>query len=201
MDLPSTSNDFPGFERFFCLDEPGDAAAYRGRLSISVDDAFASTRGEIIPRSVRVDWAMGGVTPSDFVFATTVAAVIVSDRVVGVLTSHGFRGWGVYPLRMFTRNGTEVLGYSGLSVVGRCGPIDNSRSEKFMKRMPGGTFPRWRGLRFDETSWDGSDFFIPRGKGATIFVVDAVKNALEEARIRNVDFARLDEIERSVLYP
>jgi hypothetical protein len=52
------------------------------------------------------------------------------------------------------------------------------------------------GLFFDETSWDGSDLFQPQG---TLFVLvrDSVRRALEEAKVRNVAFERITDIERT----
>ena len=80
---------------------------------------------------------------------------------------------------------------------GRCGPIENDRSVKFEKVMPGGVFPWWRGLYFDPESWDGSHLFMPAGRTGWIFAVDEVKQAFDDAKVKNVSFRRLDEVERS----
>ena len=79
-------------------------------------------------------------------------------------------------------------------MLGRCGPIDNSRSEIIQKRLPGGWVPHWKGLYFDPATWDGSDIFQPEGTGY-ILVVESVKRALVRAKVKNLVFKRLDEID------
>jgi hypothetical protein len=51
------------------------------------------------------------------------------------------------------------------------------------------------GLLFDPASWDGSDLFMPAGKNSWKFVVQEVKEAFEKAKVRNIDFTPLDQME------
>jgi hypothetical protein len=90
-------------------------------------------------------------------------------------------------------------GYSGIAVTGRCGPIDDRLSEEVTLGPPAPHGRARRGLRglcFPPDSWDGNDFFTSEAGGAWIFVVQRVKDALEKAQLRNVEFQRLSEIER-----
>jgi hypothetical protein len=138
----------------------------------------------------------GKARPTDVVWTGYACPVIVSDRVVSILTEARFTGWDTYRVVLSDKSGESLSGYRGLVVHGRCGPIDNSRSVKFNKVMPGGVIPWWRGLYFDPATWDGSGLFMPTGNVGWIFVVEAVKRAIEKAKVKNVLFTPLDEVER-----
>jgi hypothetical protein len=196
MASKSTSNAFPGYDRLFLLWDPVSPRAYRGRISIELD-AFGLTRGEAPARPVAVEWATGGRTPGDVIWTTSVAPVIVSDRVLDVLRAAGFRGWDTYPVEVVDAEERRVPGYHGLSIHARSGPIDDSRSVKVDRIFPGGVFPMWKGLFFDPTSWDGSDLFMPAGTNAFIFVVKEVRDAFRKAKIKNVVFKSVTEMENA----
>ena len=75
----------------------------------------------------------------------------MSERVIAALRTASANGWSTYPARLEAEDGTEVTGYSGLIVTGRCGPIDNARSvqvEKVVVGNPKGHAPVWKGLYF-----------------------------------------------------
>jgi hypothetical protein len=190
----STSSRFPGFANTFVLDDPGNSRAFRGDIALSVDDAFAVTRAEISVDSVEVRWSMGASAPGDIVRTTIAAPMIVSDRVVTILRV--FSGWITYPVKLIGKNGSQLPGYHGLAITGRCGPIDNARAIKFDKIMPGGIYPWWRGLYFDPMTWDGTDLFMPIDRVGWIFVVERVRRALERANVGDLVFTSLDDIER-----
>ena len=165
MALRPASEVFPGFDRLYLLGEPGTSRAFRADLALSIDQAFAITRAESHPdEPVRAKWSMGGRQPTDMIWTRIAAPVLVNDRVIGLLEALGARGWNTYRIELVGRDGDKVSGYRGLSVHGRCGGIDNSRSVKVMKRYPGGVFPEWRGLFFDPETWDGSELFMPAGR-------------------------------------
>jgi hypothetical protein len=124
--------------------------------------------------------------------------VLVSERFLDVLREHGFTGWTTFPVRVFLHDGSELKGYSGFAVTGRAGPIDDSLSEEVIlpPLVPSGRArPGLRGACFAPESWDGSDFFAC-GDSSAITVTETVRQALEAARLSNVAFKRLSEIER-----
>jgi hypothetical protein len=139
---------------------------------------------------------MGSSTPGDVVWTTLAVPILLSERVTGLLRERGFSGWDVVPVELKDKHGGALPTYYFLRAKGRCGLIDNSRSAKFDKIMPGGVFPRWRGLYFDPTTWDGSDVFTSSSDVAWVFVVEEVKRAFEKAKVKNVLFTPLDEVER-----
>ena len=198
MGSGSTSKEFPGFDKIFLLGEAGSNRAFRGDLDVETD-TFGLTRAEVHPtQPVRVGWGMGRARPVDsMMWATHAAIVIVADSVVQLLRSHGFTGWTTYEVAVRDKQGEPAPGYHGLAVTGRCGPIDPSLSVELPRIRPTGVFTIWKGLFFDPASWDGSDFFTSTQNMGSVFVVDAVKQAFERAKIRNVHFTALDQFERS----
>lgn len=142
---------------------------------------------------------MGRFTPTDVIWTSLVAPIIVSDRLVAILRHEGFVGWDTFNVSLKGKSGEPIDGYSGLVVRGRCGKIEDTLSVQFDKTMPAGVFPWWRGLYFDPATWDGSDFFMPAGNVGWVFVTEAVKRALEKAKVRNVEFIALSEVERLLL--
>jgi hypothetical protein len=198
MGLKSTSKGFPGFDRIFSLGESGSRRAFRGDMDIGTrEEAFGLTRAEVHPfHPVPIKWAMGSSKPMPVMWTTFVAPIIVADSVVQVLRSHGFTGWSLYDVTVRDKQDQLIPGYSGLSVTGRCGNIDWASGIEVPRIFPAGIFPVWKGLFFDPESWDGSDFFMPAEPVGYVFVVEAVKKALERAKIRNMGFTPLAQFER-----
>jgi hypothetical protein len=189
------SKAFPGFSNTYALGE-GSFNTFRVDIETSIEDAWAVLRAEKSPPvPVEARYAMGRTKPSDFIRTTLATPFIISDRVVEILKAGGFSGWRTYPIDLFDKGGVRIPGYHGLAVHGRCGPVDDSRSVKLDKILPGGIFPRWYGLFFDPATWDGSDVFMTSSDQAWVFVVEAVKRAFERAQVTNVRFESLDTIE------
>jgi hypothetical protein len=173
--------------------------AFRGDVGVETD-AFGLTRAEQHPaQAVNVSWAMGRASPSEVIWTTMGTMVIIADSVVQLLRSHGFTGWSLYDVSVRDKQGQLIPGYRGLAVTGRCANIDNSQSIEVPRIFPTGISPTWKGLFFDPASWDGSDLFMPTPSTGWKFVVEDVKKAFEQAKIRNVMFTPLEQIERSML--
>jgi len=191
----STSSPFPGFSRIYRLLEPGASRAFRASLDMTGEEASLLLGGDADSTAViQGRWAMGGSNPQDIVWTTLALPMVVSERVVGILRESGFSGWDVLPVELRDKDGLLLPTYYYLRVRGRCGPIESGRSEKIDKIYPGGVFPIWRGLYFDAETWDGSDLFMAIGAGFK-FVVESVKHVFEEAKVKNVLFTPLNEVE------
>lgn len=117
---------------------------------------------------------MGRPKPSDFVFTTLGTLYLVSPRVLSLFAEIKASGWRQYPVSLRDKLDAVVAGYAGLAVTGRCGPALSSRSMRVEMTMPGGVFPIWKGMYFDEASWDGSDVFTFPGT-AMVVVVERVR--------------------------
>lgn len=145
------------------------------------------------PWYVPIYWQTGRKIPGDVIF-TGAGIVAIHERVRQLLLEHHFTGWRTYPVHVAGPAEGGYEDYHGLAITGRCGPFDYSRSVPFQKQMPGGVFTYLRGEYFDEATWDGSDLFVPQ-RTTAILVVEAVKRAFEQAKVRNVRFTRLTECE------
>ena len=193
MDLRSDSETFPGFSHIYKMSESGGSRAFRATLEI--DDDYPLFTGEVKrDMPIQAHWFMGAARPVDIIWTGFAVPVLVSERVVQILREGKFTGWDVTPVELRDKAGAHLPGYYFLSVLGRCGPIDYSRSETIQERLPGGWFPRLKGLYFDPATWDGSDIFLPEGTRFK-FAVEPVKRALVRAKVKNIVFTRLDEIE------
>jgi hypothetical protein len=140
-----------------------------------------------------------GSTACDWVSTSTAYISIVSTRLVNAIRQ--FRGWRTFPVCVYGKHGKRIPGYHGLAVIGRCGPIDNSRSVQQWrppKAVTGKPYRAWVGLYFDESSWDGSDIFMPECT-ALICVTEPVKESVTRARLTNVRLVALSEMENTKL--
>lgn len=142
---------------------------------------------------------MGSAKPTTtpVMWTTHAIPIIVADSVVQLLRTEGFTGWTTYAVAVRDKQGEPAPGYHGLAVTGRCGNLDHSMSLELSRIRPTGVFKFWKGLFFDPASWDGSDLFMPAQRYGYVFVVEAVKQTFERAKIRNVSFTPLDQFERS----
>lgn len=200
MGSPLTTSSFPGFESVFKLSDPVANPPFRGKLLF--EKPFRLLRAELSPpEPVRVEHAMGG-KPQDLIWTTWAAVFLISDRVRELLEGAHVTGWKTYPVEVTDRQGAIIPGYHGFAATGRCGPIDPSRSELYLKPPPvpqGKACWHRKGLFFEPSSWDGSDVFCPSDGSGFIFLLDRVKRLLEKAKVRNVKFKKLVDYE--VLVP
>jgi hypothetical protein len=142
---------------------------------------------------------MGGREPADVVWTTSLSPLIIHCRVRDLLLEEGITGWTTYPVLLIGKNAKAYPDYVGVSILGRCAPQDLSRSGMVMQQYPGGWFPHLKGHYFDESSWDGQDLFMERrnarGFGnAAIFVSEKVVQAAWRAKVTNVSFTRLTDV-------
>ena len=189
---------FPGFADLFSISDPVASRPYRGEidrgeLAVDLSRAEASTDHPII-----VSWAMGSPEPGDIVWTTYAAPLIVHTRVIDLLAHHKFTGWTTYPVEVHTKSDRLVPDYFGLSITGRCGRVDLSRSAIEIQEYPGGWIPHFRGHYFIPDTWDGSDLFMEApdqlGRVSTWrMMTGTLKRALAKAKVKNILVRRLTD--------
>jgi hypothetical protein len=205
---------FPGFEKLFTFSDPMATRPYRGMFGpnraigdrTNLDLAIGLSRGEAtIEQPVQVSHAMGSGIPGDVVWTTLGTPLIVHARIVELLQAHGFTGWSTYPVALVTKSGEASADYVGLTIHGRCGRVDLSRSTIELVEYPGGWFPHFKGRFFVPESWDGTDLFMEApdqlGMISTIrMMTGPVRRALEKAKVRNLEFCSLmdESVDRGV---
>lgn len=180
-----------------------------------VDEAFdkGAVRVRFVSSSKDVDnWAVGTCTGAiklersagrvcrDFVGTTHAGFYLLSQRLQDALSKEAISGWRACPVELTMSTGDSVPNYAAIGITGRCGPLQNGRSKKVTRQLPGTNSPSdcWVGLYFAEDTWDGSDLFRPEGTMLTIATARA-KKAIEDATATNVRFRPLLEVERAVL--
>ena len=92
-------------------------------------------------------------------------------------------------------SGRPVTGFSGLSILGRSGPIDLTKSEIVYKTVvPGAPVAKYfKGKFVDLQEWDQSDFFLPAGYHGT-FMSERAANLFYKRSKKN-DLRNLEDIE------
>ena len=191
---------FPGFEHIYSFKDPLSKRPLRGKFDTKIDP-LGLTRGEITTAAeiIPISWEMGGPLPFDLVWTTSAHPVIVNRRVIDLLQDCGALGWRTYAVNVTDKTGKLHQDFAGLTVLGRCGAVDLSRSAVVLSKYPGGWFPHFLGHYFPEDSWDGNDIFMeePDSAGqitANIFVTEKVRKAFDKAKIQNLRFQSLTEM-------
>lgn len=190
------SRTFPGFSSIYYLSGRSAGRPFHADIEMTDKESVKMPRAELtLPRPVQARWAMGRKKPGDVIWTTLAIPVLVSERLITILRDAGFQGFGTYAVNLVGHDGVPIPGYHGLSIHGRCGPIDESKAVQVPRIYPGGVFPVWLGMYFDPDTWDGSDLFMPDDPPGAIFVTEEVKRAFEKAKIKNVQFTPLPEEE------
>jgi len=185
------------FRRLFALQDPFNSRYFRGRVLFAREiDRNALLVGDFggVTEPLKVGHADGRLM-ADIVWTDNVAVILISKRLIVALRKAGFSGWTTYPVDLETNEGIHPE-YSGLTITGRSGPIDNSRGQWICRDDEPGRF--LRGLYFDEQSWDGTDFFVPQ---RTIYplITQPVRDCLHRLEVKNVRCDQLAEVLRSEL--
>lgn len=179
----------------YVFDSAGRRTALHVDVQEEIEEPWDVFRGSVVPKTPLTFHRHSCSKPMDRIASTWVALELVSDRVVQTLRAGAFTGWSTYPVRVFGKDKREIPGYHGWSVTGRCGPIDRSLSQKIWAdpTVPGGEASyKWKGLLFDPRTWDGSDIFCPKGTTFT-FVTERVRDALERAKLTNIELEPITE--------
>lgn len=189
----------PLFASLFQLSDPVSRRPYRGKFE-PFHLGVGLSRGEAkCNHPVQVRWAMGGTEPGDLIWTTAAHPLIAHARVIDLFERNRFTGWAAYPAEVFSKVGTLLHDYVGLTITGRCDRVDLTRSKVVLHLMPGGWVPRFLGHYFTPDSWDGSDLFMERpdvmGQISMIrFISEPVKHALASAKVKNLVVTPLNEL-------
>jgi len=127
-----------------------------------------------------------------------VSLLLISDKMKNFLELNNLTGWKTFPIQFLDKKGSEILGYHGFSITGRCGPIDYAKSELIEKLVPATPpfFLRkfYKGLYVGLDRWDGTDFFVPEGV-LHIIITESASNVLKKNKLTNIYLKNLLEIE------
>lgn len=151
-------------------------------------------RGDwISDRMLCANWAMGKRDPGDIVVGQSTAWFYLSERLQRLCQVHQLTGWTTQPILLHNKAGDICPGYGVLSITGRCGPQDRRKGEVVPGQKLGKNYVQHRGMYFDESTWDGSDFFLSNEGGSFVFATDRVKNLFDKYKIEGFEFTPLTE--------
>jgi hypothetical protein len=121
---------------------------------------------------------------------------LISDKMITVLEENALTGWKTFAVKVLDKQGQEISGYHGLSITGRCGKIDYSKSEITEKRLvPNGPLAKYyKSLHISLDEWDGTDFFLP-GKTLWTIMTRTAAEALKKNKLTNIKLENIAEIE------
>lgn len=121
---------------------------------------------------------------------------LISDKMKSVLEDNNLTGWKSFAIKILDKQGQEIKGYHGLSIMGRCGPIDYNKAKIIEKRLipngPSGKY--YKGLHIGLDKWDASDFFLPE-KYFGIITTQRAAEILKQNKLTNIKIENLAEIE------
>jgi hypothetical protein len=135
---------------------------------------------------------------TDVLWSAFTPIIVISQRLLDILKEHQLSGWKTYSVEVYGREDKLLPNYYGLSITGRAGDRDRTRSLTVTKPAPvpnGKPRQVYKGLYFDERQWDKSDFFLVSGR---VIVTKTVKETFKKAKISNVHFVPLPEVEIDV---
>jgi hypothetical protein len=137
-----------------------------------------------------------GKKAQDMLDTGWVGLYLISDNMKTVLEENNLTGWQTFAVKVFTKKGEEIPGYHGLSFTGRCGEVDDSKSEIIEKRLvPNASLSKfYKGLHVGLDKWDGSDFFLPEKYFGTIITSRAAE-ILKKSKLTNIQLENLAELE------
>ncbi len=157
------------------------------------DELVEICRGERSDSRVHARWDIGGAVPHDVVHVSEGVSLLLSSSVVSAMRSANLTGFDAVPCELTDKH-DEIHEFWFLVVLGRCGPIDDSRSVLVEKDYPGGRVPAMQGVYFPETSWDGSNVFCPEPSRGTVFMDRKAREAMESVKqLKGATFTPLTE--------
>ena len=110
-----------------------------------------------------------------------IGPLLVSRRFVDFLETAKYTGWKAFPVKLKDKKGSPIKEkYFGLGILGRAGPLDQKRSR--VERSSPEIILTMKGIYFDPSTWDGSDFFLLQDLNANL-VAGRVIEGLTAAKL------------------
>ena len=160
---------------------------------VAAGDLLKGTASVAGLQFVNVTGGKGG-RAYDFLETEIVALKLISENAKRVFEKEGMTGWATEAVDFREKNGEVIPGYSLLSIVGRCGPLNASEAEERVVQRPVGEFKKRFGYTIDPSTLDGNDFMLPQGS-YMIVVTERAKSMIELAGLTNVECTPLEDVE------
>jgi hypothetical protein len=188
------------YSKFHIMFDPSATKPYRLTLIddewVTMHRAYQLFAGNVLPPEPIKFRAYRGTLKTDFLWTTMIPLLCISSKTIDVLNENNIRGWSVYPVTVYDRQGIHLSDYSGFSLTSWAGDLEYDKSSVIVKDpvVPGGKPGNYyKGFFFDLNKWDGSDLF--RVAGGFVVATERTKLALISAHISNIRFISVLEKE------
>lgn len=130
------------------------------------------------------------------VIETGTSLLLISNMFKAALEKDVLTGWKTFPIKLLDKTNREIFGYHGLSIMGRCGPINYSKSRIVYRELVEGMPPIkfYRGYEFDLKQWDHTDIFCPSNL-QKIIISSRCAKIIKENCISNLRLIELSDCE------
>jgi len=173
--------EFPGLEHLYHLDDQDRPTAMHVSIDTPLDLAdFGLVASGLVERADLEFQPVGGSRNFDLVPCKPLLE-LVSVRTQETMAP--FSGWSTQAVAINGARSEMLAGYRLLVVRGRCGPFLDIRPAPY----------EYCRAYFDPSTWDGSDVFCPP-RSSRVFVVEAVKAAIERAELSNIQFTAMADM-------
>jgi len=194
------------YETLYLLNDPLATKPIRlkecrnNKLDLEWGETVGLLKGSFSPpEPIKLCPARGGKF-TDFMWSTLLHVIVVSERVVDLLTSNNLTGWKTYPVTVYDKQEQVVGGYYGLAITGKVGRPDFRRSE-IIEKPPitpkGVPYKVFKGIHFENDFTDDSDISLIETTTYRV-VTQKVVQAFRRAKIYNVELVPLKEAEMDV---
>jgi hypothetical protein len=129
------------------------------------------------------------------------ALYVISEKIKNIFEKNNLTGWKTFPVEVLNKRKKKVEGYYGMSITGKCGPVDDSKSEIVPYRTNNPSMlgeKAYKGYYIGLDKWDGSDFFIPEGVRRLIGS-QKVADVFKENQIKRLKPVNLADVERLII--
>ena len=136
-----------------------------------------------------------GNTLYEFLWSTYPEIVCISSKLVDLFSQAKFTGWDALPIKISDPNQKLHDYYYRFMVTGPSLELEVSRMTLEDRPAPtptGRPYKVYKGYFFNESKYDGSDFFLIRN---SYFVSDRVKEILKKNKIKNILLTPILDIE------
>ncbi|HNU34809.1 MAG TPA: hypothetical protein PKN75_14570 [Bacteroidia bacterium] len=141
-------------------------------------DHLSLRRGEFIPPSIFEMRISEGKNLYDIIGFQDISNFAISEKVYNLLISNNITGWRSFDVSIKGVNEK----YFGFQVIGRSGRLILPKTKGF-----------YTGYKFDQNTWDNSDFFSPEGT-ALLFCTQKVRDILQENGVTNIEINDIDVV-------
>ena len=124
---------------------------------------------------------------------------VISEKIKNIFEKNNLTGWKTFPVEVLDKRKRKIEGYYGMTITGKCGPVDNSKSEIVLSQDSYFLGEKaYKGYYIGLDKWDGSDFFIPE-EDSWLIGSQKVVDVFKENQIKRLKPVNLADVERRLV--